>query len=161
MKRVLPPGFKEWFCEEYASTAETIEQVLRRAPAEFGKLTLSKRTLYGWRVANKEFDAAYRIAQQAKGTLCLDEAQHEAEKARMGTITTEGERAGKSESMTKTVDNVERSKLICTALWKRAMAFDPSLRDNGQIEAKVSGVVLVHSVPQPPKEEKACQPTDQ
>lgn len=154
------PEFIEWFCEEYGSTDETHDQVLARVPPELGKAPC-KRTLGAWIRKSEAFQKQYKAAQEFKGNICLDEAQREADNARMGVITTEGERAGKTESMTKTIDNVERSKLRVQVLIARAKAFNPALRDNAQVEVKGgTGVVLVHSVPQPPKEEKACQPTE-
>lgn len=130
------PEFIEWFCDEYASTPDTHATLLMRVPAELGSAP-SVSTLSKWIRNNPEFKKAYEAAQQWKGNLCLDEAQRVADECAPGEITTEGERAGKRESMTKTIDNVERSKLRVSVLIQRAKAFNPALRDHANVEVNL------------------------
>lgn len=129
------PAFIEWFCEEYAASSDTHATLLKRYDGNAPSL----KTLSNWIRRSPEFAKQYKMAQEMKGNLCLDEAQHVADTTAVGTIRTEGERNGKSEFSEKTIDNVERSKLRVQVLIQRAKAFNPALRDKADVEVNVNG----------------------
>lgn len=131
------PEFCEWFFVELGSTPDTLKEILARTPAEFGTVSMSR--IQQWRQRFPEFLKQYKDAREFKGDLCLDEAQHVADMPAVGQIITEGKRGDKNETIVKTIDNVERSKLRVSVLIQRAKAFNPALQDRVNVGTEVIG----------------------
>ena len=135
----------ELICRRLATTNETLPEALaglRRA----GKKPPSLALLYKWRAQNPEFREAYKIAREQQAELDVDEAKRVASTSMIGEIViVERDKGRVVKETVRTVDNVERSKLLVSTLFKRAALFNPA-RFGEKIDLAVAGELAVKRV---------------
>ena len=107
-----------------STTILGLQEVLDQIKAETGE-EVSSVSVWRWTEANEEFRSAYSRAREKQADVCFDFAATEAARAREGAIVTTGERGGKVISESRVSDNVERSKLIVSTMYKRAAHLNP------------------------------------
>jgi hypothetical protein len=95
-----------------------------RAEPEFSE-TPGLTTIYKWMAENPEFAKDSGRARLLSADTYVDAALNEAHTHRLGTVETERETKDGTFKESKVIDNVERSKLIVQALFKRAGQLDP------------------------------------
>ena len=130
-------------CERISTTELGLEQVLAEIREQDGEAPTST-SVYRWLEKHQSFREQSARARRMQAELLHDRAQIAAQQPLIGKIVTEG---GKDGTITKTCDNVERSKLIVQTLLKRAGQLDPKKYGEktqltgdggGPIETKVS-----------------------
>lgn len=122
----------EEICERLATSNDGLAKVLRDLRAEGRANVPSERVVYYWRAHRPDFKDAYKEAREMQGELGFDEAVRIALTPQMAQIVST-EKRGDTKTEVKSVkvqDNVERSKLICTALWQRSKVFNRELCDS-------------------------------
>ena len=133
-------------CERLSCSDSALYEVL----ADLGK-PISERTFYRWKDSSDELRQEYLRAREDQGLHVADKAMVESRTCRIGQIVKDGPR-GKD---TTTADNVERSKLIVNAYFKRAGQLNKALGDKmthaGDPDAPL-GVQIISTIPRPPKE---------
>jgi hypothetical protein len=90
---------------------------------------ISERTFYAWCDANDEFQQKSSRARERQGFLLADRAMIESRTPRIGQVRKSGP---KGDEITVS-DNVERSKLIVQAYFKRAGQLNKALGDKMQV----------------------------
>jgi hypothetical protein len=129
----------EYICEKIATTDLGIEHILEQWLAENGSGP-SLRTVWTWLTKYPQFKALYEEAKRMQGELLVYRASIEARTPRIGQIVIEDPIKGITK---KTLDNVERSKLIVQTLLKRAGQLAPdkygeklNLEHSGEVGVK-------------------------
>ena len=143
----------EEICERLATSDDGLAKVLRDLKAEGREKVPSERVVYYWRVHRPDFKDAYEEARKMQGEMAFDEALRVAKTPNLGQIVTTEKRDGKEKGDQKgptvksvrVVDNVERSKLICNALWQRARVFNRDLCESLNVGG-VPGRPIEHKV---------------
>jgi hypothetical protein len=137
-------------CEKLATTNETLPAVLALLK-KAGKKTPSLALVYKWRAQNKEFRDQFRLAREQQAELDIDEAYRVARTSLVGEIVIKEKEKGRVvKEIVRTVDNVERSKLLVSTLFKRAALFNPA-RFGEKIDLALAGEVAVKRVVLDPK----------
>ena len=129
------PELAEYICEKLATGNDGLDDVLAAAKAA-GYKAPSLRTVHYWREDIPEFGERYRRAREMQAELHLDEAYRVAKTPLTGKIVTVDPTKG---TTTKTVDNIERSKLIVLTLIKRAAIFNPAFADRQNVDLNATG----------------------
>ena len=146
----------EKICERIATSELGLEQVLAEIELTDGYAP-GLTSVWRWKQANEEFRKQYLRAREDQAELLHDRAQQMAQNALIGHVTRQTVSAdGKTETVTTTSDNVERSKLIVHTTLKRAGQLD-STRYGDKIEQTLQGkdggaIQIVSTIPRPPKE---------
>lgn len=107
-------------CEKLATTTMSLESVLddlRGSNSAVPHLT----TIFKWLDENAEFAKMYSRARELQADYMSDLGTQESLNTRMGVVT----RVGPRGTETTTQDNVERSKLIVSTIFKRAAQLAP------------------------------------
>lgn len=112
-------------CDRLSCSDSALSEVLSSMDS-----IISERTFYAWCDANDEFQQKSTRARERQGFLLADKALIEARTARIGQIHKSGP---KGDEITVS-DNVERSKLIVQAYFKRAGQLNKALGDRQQVE---------------------------
>lgn len=127
-------------CEQLATTDKGLREILADLK-KTRKDVPSLRTVHNWRIKFPEFLDAYEEARKSQATLCVDEARRIARTPLIGQIVTVDPK-GKT---VKTVDNVERSKLMVLTLLKSAALFYPA-KFGEKVDLAVAGEIAVKRV---------------
>jgi hypothetical protein len=114
------PVLADRICESLANSDSSLEEVLD----SIGN-PISQRTWYRWREVNEEFRQKSARAREVQAEHLVDKALVESRTARMGQVS---KVTPKGEEITIS-DNVERSKLIVQAYFKRAGQLNKALAD--------------------------------
>lgn len=114
------PELGEQICDALSCSDKSLSEVLE----EMG-WPISERTFYRWRESNEEFRQKSARARESQGHYLADKAIVEARTSRMG-IVRKSTPKGNEETLS---DNVERSKLIVQAYFKRAGQLNKELGD--------------------------------
>ncbi len=125
----------EEICERLATGNDGLAEVLAQIKKS-GRKVPSLRAIHYWREDIPEFGERYRRAREMQAELHLDEAYRVAKTPEIGEIVTVDAKKG---TTIKTVDNVERSKLVVLTLIKRAAIFNPAFADRQNVDLNATG----------------------
>jgi len=141
-------------CERLASTNESLPDVLAYLRKRKQKVPCVS-LFYRWRAQKADFREALKVAREQQSELDIDEAYRVARTSCLCEMTTVKREKGRVvETITRTVDNVERSKLLVQTLFRRAALFNPA-RFGDKIDLAVAGEVAVKRVVLDPKWRRA------
>lgn len=152
------PELGELICEKIATSEEGLEQVLDEISLIQCNKTPSMMTVYRWLEASEEFREIYARARELQAQVLHDRAQVQAKTPLIGKITerTLDAQGNVAESREKTVDNVDRSKLMVYTTLKRAGQLSPK-KYGEKIQQEHTGeaggpIQIVSTIPRPKRD---------
>lgn len=147
-----PPKYNEEIADRiiflFSTTPLSMEKILAQLKVEYGEAAPTRVTVWRWQETYEEFRNKLSRARELHGDALFEAAQEESGNVREGLITTTGERGGKKVSETKTVDNVERSKLATHVLLRAAGIYNKKYQEKAILagDADMPAVIQVKIV---------------
>jgi len=121
-------------CERLACSDKALYEVLADLDSP-----ISERTFYRWKDSTDEMRQEYLRAREDQGLHVADKAMVESRTCRIGQIVKDGPKG----TDTTTADNVERSKLIVNAYFKRAGQLNKALGEKIQQDVNLTGELQI------------------
>ena len=152
------PIVGEQICERLATSSKGLRWILEDLISEGVQNVPPLHNIWKWLEREEGFREQYARARELQATVIHDEAQHEAETLRMGSVKKTTKKGDKTESTDIQSDSVQRSALIVQTMLKRAGQLNPKkygdkVTHAGDSDSPVS-IVIEHIGSAAPKEAK-------